>query len=144
MSAFCKKSAFFGENSIFTQSNSVRAVMEIFLVLFSVFVIFLMLLLMKMYVFQTICLESSFWIAPNWPNCSKNDNDVIICRHDIIVKFFVYLFLLSSVVAGPSFMSVSSLVLGLWQFFLWGIDQKSEDWKYPLLRFSQHLEIGLS
>ena len=32
---FCKKSAFFGQNSTFTQSNSVRPVLEI---LFSVFV----------------------------------------------------------------------------------------------------------
>ena len=36
---FCKKSALFGENSTFTQSNSVRAVLvRDFLVLFSVFV----------------------------------------------------------------------------------------------------------
>ena len=34
---FCKKSVFFGQDSTFTQSNSVRAVTEIFLVLFSVF-----------------------------------------------------------------------------------------------------------
>ena len=57
------------------------------------------------------------------PECSKlaknpkNDNDVIIFRHDVNVKFFdVVLFLLSSLVTGPSFMSVSSLVLELWQF----------------------------
>ena len=30
VSIFCKKSAFFGNNSTFTQSNSVRAVLEIF------------------------------------------------------------------------------------------------------------------
>ena len=34
---FCKKLAFFVQKSTFTQSNSVRAVFEIFLVLFSVF-----------------------------------------------------------------------------------------------------------
>ena len=30
ISIFCKKTAFFGKNSTFTQSNSVRAVLEIF------------------------------------------------------------------------------------------------------------------
>ena len=57
------------------------------------------------------------------PDCSKlainweNDNDVTIFWNDIIVNFFdVVLFLLSSLVTGPSFMSISSLVLELWQF----------------------------
>ena len=35
---FCKKLAFFGENGTVTQSNSVRAVLEIFEFCFSVFV----------------------------------------------------------------------------------------------------------
>ena len=49
----------------------------------------------------------------NW----KNNNDVTIFRHDVIVKFFdVVLFLLRSLVTSPSFMSVSSLVLELWHF----------------------------
>ena len=48
---------------------------------------------------------------------SKNSNYVKICQHDIFVKFFdVVLFLSSSLVTGPSFMSISSLVLDLWQF----------------------------
>ena len=58
------------------------------------------------------------------PDCSKlaknpkNDNDVTIFRHGVNVKFFdVVLFLLSSLVTGPRFMSISSLVLELWQFF---------------------------
>ena len=47
----------------------------------------------------------------------KNDNDVTIFRNDVIVNFFyVVLFLLSGWVTGPSFMSISSLVLELWQF----------------------------
>ena len=56
------------------------------------------------------------------PDCSKlaknpkNDNDVIIFRHDVNVNFFDVLFLLSSLVTGPSFMPISSLVLELWQF----------------------------
>ena len=51
------------------------------------------------------------------PDCSKlainqkNDNEVIICRHDVIINFFeALLFILSSLVTGLSFMSVSSLV----------------------------------
>ena len=48
----------------------------------------------------------------------KNDNYVIIFWHGVNVNFFdVVLFLLSSLVTGPSFMSISSLVLELWQFF---------------------------
>ena len=67
-------------------------------------------------------------IGPVWlPDCSKlatnwkNDNDVIIFQHDVIVKFFeVVLFLLWSLVTGSSSMSMSSLVLELWQFsFTW-------------------------
>ena len=52
-------------------------------------------------------------LAINW----QNDNDVTICQNDVIVIFFdVILFFLSSLVTGPSFMSISSLVLELWQF----------------------------
>ena len=60
----------------------------------------------------------------------KNDNDVTIFRNDVIVNFFsVVLFLLSGWVTGPSFMSISSLVLELWQFSFirdWPEIQKSE------------------
>ena len=49
----------------------------------------------------------------NW----KNSNDVTIFRHDVSSRFFdAVLFLLSSWVTGPSFMSISSLVLELGQF----------------------------
>ena len=57
------------------------------------------------------------------PDCSKlaknpiNDNDVTIFRHDVIINLFhVVLFLLSILYTGPSFMSISSLVLELSQF----------------------------
>ena len=60
----------------------------------------------------------------------KNDNDVTIFRHDVNVNFFdVVLFLLSSLVTGPSFMSISSLILELWQFSFirdWPEIRKSE------------------
>ena len=48
------------------------------------------------------------------PDCSKlainkkNNINVRICRHDIIINFFdAVLFLLSSLVTSPSFMSIS-------------------------------------
>ena len=57
------------------------------------------------------------------PDCSKlainhkNDNDVTISPHNAIVNFFdVVLFLSSNLVTGPSFVSLSSLVLELGQF----------------------------
>ena len=88
MSAFfCKKIDFFVQKSTFTQSNSVRAVLKIFLVLFSVFVG------QKVTITENIIFANSvFGIWP--PECSKlaknpkNDNDITIYRHDVDVKFF--------------------------------------------------------
>ena len=64
--------------------------------------------------------DSASGVRP--PDCSKlaknpkNENDVTIFWHDVNVKFFdVVLFLLSGLVTGPSFMSISSLTLELWQ-----------------------------
>ena len=63
-----------------------------------------------------MCLESSYRIAPNWPQIGKKYNEITICRHDVIIKFFyVAFFLLSSLVTRPNFMLISSLVLELWQ-----------------------------
>ena len=60
----------------------------------------------------------------------KNGNDVTTLRHEVIVKFFsIVLFFLSSLVTGPSFMSIPSLVLELWQFLFprdWAKTRKSE------------------
>ena len=68
------------------------------------------------------------------PDCSKlaknpkNGNDVTIFRHDVNINFFdVVLFLLSRLVIGPSFMSISSLVMKLWQFSF--IRDLPEIWK---------------
>ena len=70
---------------------------------------------------------------PDCPRLAKNpetDNGVTIFRHDDIVQFFWrWLFLLSSLDTGPSFMSISSLVLELWQFSFirdWPEIRKSE------------------
>ena len=70
------------------------------------------------------------------PDCSKltknpkNDNDVTIFQHDVKVNFFeVTLFLLSGLITGPSFMSISSLVLELWHCLFikdWPEIRKSE------------------
>ena len=47
----------------------------------------------------------------------KKDNDVKICRYEVIVNFSdAAVFFLSRLVTGPSFMSMSWLVLKLWQF----------------------------
>ena len=70
------------------------------------------------------------------PDCSKlaqnpkNVNDVTIFRHDANVNFFdVILFLLSGLATGQSVMSISPLVLELWQFSFirhWPEIRKSE------------------
>ena len=78
--------------------------------------------------------DSVFGTRP--PDCSKltknpkHDNDVTIFRHDFKVKIFwrriVYLV---SLVTGSNFMSVSSLVLELWQLSFvrdWPEIRKSE------------------
>ena len=33
-------------------------------------------------------LKSGFQFTPNWPINWKNGNDVTVCRHDVIVRFF--------------------------------------------------------
>ena len=116
----------FADVSIFLQKNSVfcpkkylyskqqcESCVRDFLVLFSVFV------RQKVTITENITFADSVsGIRP--PDCSKlaknpkNDNDVTIFRNDVIIKFIdVVLFLLSGLVTGPSFMSVSSLVLEL-------------------------------
>ena len=90
-----------------------RAVLEVFLVLFSISV------RQKITVTENMTFaDSASGVRP--PDCSKsaknprNENDVTIFRHDVNVKFFdVVLFLLSGLVTGPSFMSISSLTLEL-------------------------------
>ena len=100
--------AFFVQESTFTQSNSVRD----FLVLFLGFV------RQKGTITENItCRLSVRNLASRLLQIgqkSENDNDVTIFRHDVKVNFFdVVLFLLSSLVSGPSSMSISSQVLEL-------------------------------
>ena len=79
---------------------------------------------------QTLCPKSSLWTAPNWLKIRKMT--MTSQFSDIMSKsnfFDLVLFLLSSLVAGLGFMSISSLVLELWQFYFirdWPEIQKSE------------------
>ena len=59
---------------------------------------------------QTLCPESGLWTASNWPKIRK------MTMTSTANFFDVVWFLLSSLVAGSSLMSISSLVLELWQF----------------------------
>ena len=61
--------------------------------------------------------ESDFQIAPNWPQIKK----IVMTSQFLGMTlssglFDVFLFLLPSLVPGPSFMSILSLVQELWQF----------------------------
>ena len=94
MSAFfCKKSMIFGQNSTFTQRNSVRLVSQIFQFCFP-FLEYERSLLMK------ICF-TDYASGIQLPECSKlvenrkNGNDVTISQHDVTINFlkccFVFL-----------------------------------------------------
>ena len=65
---------------------------------------------------QTLHPESGLRTAPNWPKIWKMTTTSQFCNMTSMSNFFdVVLFFLSSLVTGPSFMSISSLVLELWQ-----------------------------
>ena len=85
---------------------------------------------------QTLCPESGLRTAPNWPKIRKMTMTSQFSDMTSTSNFFdVVLFLLSSLVTGPSFMSISSLVLELWQFSFirdWPEIRKSE---IPLSEF---------
>ena len=79
---------------------------------------------------QTLCPESGLRTAPNWPKIRKMTMTSQFSDMTSTSNFFdVVLFLLSSLVTGPSFMSISSLILELWQFSFirdWPEIRKSE------------------
>ena len=79
---------------------------------------------------QTLCPESCLKTAPNWAKIRKMTMTSQFSDMTSTSNFFdVILFLLSSLVTGPSFMSISSLVLELWQFSFirdWPEIRKSE------------------
>ena len=70
-----------------------------------------------MYVLQSMHSEPGFQIAPIWSENGKMTmTSQFVDMKSLLIFFDVILFLLSSLVTGPSFMSISSLVLELWQF----------------------------
>ena len=77
-----------------------------------------------------MCPESGLRTAPNWPEIRKMTMTSQFSETTSTSNFFdVVLFLLSSLVTGLSFMSVSSLVLELWQLSFirdWPEIRKSE------------------
>ena len=73
---------------------------------------------MKINVLQTMRPESGFRIAPNWPKIEKVTMTSQFADMKSSSHFFVVLFLLQSFVTGSSFMSISSLVLELLEFFV--------------------------
>ena len=85
---------------------------------------------------QTLCPESGLQTAPNWPKIPKvTMTSQIIDMMSTSHFFDVVLFSLSSLVTGPSFISISSLVLELWPFSFirdWPEIRKSE---IPLSEF---------
>ena len=103
----------FGKNNTFIQSNSVKAVLEIFQFCFQ-FLQDKWLLFFENISFTGCGSGIRLLYCSKLVINQKNYNDVTIYRHDVIVKFFdVILFLLSSLVTSPSFISISSLVLEL-------------------------------
>ena len=79
---------------------------------------------------QTLYLESGLRTAPDWPKIRKKTMTSQFADMKLTSNFFdVVLFIMSSLVTGPSFMSMSSLVLELWQFSFirdWSEIRKSE------------------
>ena len=132
---FCKKLAFVCKNSIFTQSNSVRAPIEIFLVLFSVFVRW-KVAISENASFKDYALGIRL---PDWSNLAiigkmtmtSHFADMMLSSH----FFDVVLFLLSRLLTDPSFMSISSLVVELWQFSFISDWPVTENQIYPCLSF---------
>ena len=79
---------------------------------------------------QTLYPESGLRTAPNWQKIRKMTITLQFSDMTSTSIFFdLVLFLLSSSVTGPSFISISSMVLELWQFSFirdWPEIQKSE------------------
>ena len=83
-----------------------------------------------------MCPESGLLTAPNWPKIRKMTMTSQFPDMMSSSEFFdVVLFLLSNLVTGSSFMSISSLVLQLWQYSF--IKDWPEIWKLeiPLSEF---------
>ena len=120
---FLAKMAIFCQNSTFTQSNNKSCVRDFFSSVFSFGKI-------KGYY---------YWKNKFYRLCQidcKLENSIDVTISDMTpssIFFDVVLFLLSSLVIGPSFMSIWSLVLELWQFHF--IRDWPEIWKLGILLY---------
>ena len=77
--------------------------------------------------------ESGFRVAPNWLKIGKITMKSQFADMTSLPKFFdLVLFFLSSLVTGPSFMSILSLVLELRQFFFKGLTRNPEIGNTPV------------
>ena len=78
--------------------------------------------------------EPGLRITPSWPQIEKMAMTSQFSNRTSLSNFFDgVLFLLSSLVTGPSSMSISSLVLELWQFLF--IRDWPEIWKSKISRY---------
>ena len=112
-----KNQHFFGRYSTFTQSNSIRAVLEIFQFCFQVLKD-KKLLLVKIKFYRP-CVQNPASARPaNLPYIGKKTmTSQFTDLNSPSIFFHVDVFLLSSLVTGSSYISLSQLVLELWQFF---------------------------
>ena len=85
---------------------------------------------------QTLCSKAGLWIAPNWPKLREITMTLQFSDMVWTSTFFdVALFLLSRLVTGPSFMSISALTLELWQFSFIKDWPEIRNRKYPVCVF---------
>ena len=101
---------------------------------------------MYLFICTTMHPEYGFRIAPNRPKITKMtmmSQFFDMASSSFFFFFDVVLFVLSGLVTGPSFMSISSLVLELWQFYFIGIDQKSENRNTSTWVLSNIWRLGL-
>ena len=106
---FCKNSVFSGKNSTFAQTNSVEAVLDIFWFWFHFWKIKVCCYWKSKFYKQ--CVQNLALRLLQIGHKLKNNNDLLKWCFD------VFFFIFSSLVTGQSLMSISSLVLGLRQFF---------------------------
>ena len=102
------------------------------------------LLLLKIKLLKTLFSESGLWTTPNWPK-TKNGNDVTTFLHDVNVNLFdLDLFLLSSLVTGPSLYHVNIITgSGIMTFFFYkGLTKNLEIRNTPIWVLSNNWRLG--
>ena len=113
VSIFCKKSAFFYQNQYLYSRGQYESYVKDSLVLFSV-IVKQKVTVNENYVLQTTRPDSGFRIVPNWAKIQKMTMTPQFADMASSLNFLnVAVFLVSSLVTGPSFTSISLLVLNL-------------------------------